>query len=112
MQEAAGFEGVSDRWTLQEFSVSNSEKFWAAAARHRLSWIRTFDAVQDCDLSRGKIKWFEGGKLNVSGKIASMTYQFLKFAVNLSGYKPLTVKPAVLNTPTETFYGIVRKTNY
>lgn len=73
MQEAAGFEGVSDRSTLQEFSVSNSEKFWAAAARHRLNWIRTFDAVQDCDLSRGKIKWFEGGKLNVSGKKASIT---------------------------------------
>lgn len=73
MPEAAGFEGVSDRSTLQDFSVSNSEKFWAAAARHRLSWIRTFDAVRDCDLSRGKIKWFEGGKLNVSGKISSMT---------------------------------------
>uniref|UniRef100_A0A674N2A2 Propionate--CoA ligase n=1 Tax=Takifugu rubripes TaxID=31033 RepID=A0A674N2A2_TAKRU len=66
MPEAAGFDGVSDRSTLQDFSVSNSEKFWAAAARHRLSWIRTFDAVRDCDLSRGKIKWFEGGKLNVS----------------------------------------------
>lgn len=77
MPEAAGFEGVSDRSTLQDFSVSNSEKFWAATARHRLSWIRTFDAVRDCDLSRGKIKWFEGGKLNVSGKISSMTL-FLK----------------------------------
>lgn len=73
MPEAAGFEGVSDRCALQDFSVSNSEKFWAAAARHRLSWIRTFDGVRDCDLSRGKIKWFEGGKLNVSGKISSMT---------------------------------------
>lgn len=73
MPEAAGFDGVSDRSTLQDFSVSNSEKFWAAAARHRLSWIRTFDAVRDCDLSRGKIKWFEGGKLNVSGKISPMT---------------------------------------
>lgn len=70
MPEAAGFEGVSDRSALQEFSVSDSETFWAAAARHRLSWIRTFDAVKDCDLSRGKIKWFEGGKLNVSGKIS------------------------------------------
>ena len=104
MQEAAGFEGVSDRSTLQEFSVSNSEKFWAAAARHRLSWIRTFDAVQDCDLSRGKIKWFEGGKLNVSGKIASSTHQVLKFAVNLSSFKLFTVKPTVLNTRTETLF--------
>lgn len=69
MPEAAGFEGVSDRHALQEFAASNSESFWAAAARQRLTWIRPFDVVRDCDLSRGKIKWFEGGKLNVSGKI-------------------------------------------
>lgn len=76
MPEAAGFEPVSDRTALQNFSVSDSETFWAAAARHRLSWIRTFDAVQDCDLSRGKIKWFEGGKLNVSGEFASVISSF------------------------------------
>lgn len=68
MPEAAGFEGVSDRAALHEFSVSHSEIFWAAAARQRLSWISPFHTVRDCDLSRGKIKWFEGGKLNVSGK--------------------------------------------
>ncbi|XP_027139886.1 acetyl-coenzyme A synthetase 2-like, mitochondrial isoform X2 [Larimichthys crocea] len=66
MPEAAGFEGVSDCSSLQEFSVSNTESFWAALARQRLSWISPFHTVQDCDLSRGKIKWFEGGKLNVS----------------------------------------------
>ncbi|TNN82663.1 Acetyl-coenzyme A synthetase 2-like, mitochondrial [Liparis tanakae] len=66
MPEAAGFDGVSDRSALQDFSVSNSESFWAAAARHRLSWMRPFHTVQDCDLSRGRIKWFEGGQLNVS----------------------------------------------
>ncbi|XP_031726205.1 acetyl-coenzyme A synthetase 2-like, mitochondrial isoform X2 [Anarrhichthys ocellatus] len=66
MPEAAGFEGVSDRSALQEFSVNNSESFWAAAGRERLSWIRPFHTVQDCDLSRGRIKWFEGGQLNVS----------------------------------------------
>ncbi|XP_034383551.1 acetyl-coenzyme A synthetase 2-like, mitochondrial isoform X2 [Cyclopterus lumpus] len=66
MPEAAGFDGVSDRSALQEFSVSNSESFWAAVARQRLSWIRPFHTVQDCDLSRGEIKWFVGGQLNVS----------------------------------------------
>nr|XP_019952640.1 PREDICTED: acetyl-coenzyme A synthetase 2-like, mitochondrial [Paralichthys olivaceus] len=66
MPEAAGFEGVSSRSALQEFSVSGSSSFWAAVARHRLSWISPFTTVQDCDLSRGRIKWFEGGKLNVS----------------------------------------------
>uniref|UniRef100_A0A672GJV8 Acetyl-coenzyme A synthetase n=1 Tax=Salarias fasciatus TaxID=181472 RepID=A0A672GJV8_SALFA len=66
MPEAAGFPGVSGRADLQEFSVSNSESFWAAVARGRLSWISPFHTVRDCDLSRGKIHWFEGGKLNVS----------------------------------------------
>lgn len=69
MPEAAGFEGVSDRAALQDFSVSNSESFWAAVGKQRLSWIKPFSSVQDCDLSQGRIKWFEGGKLNVSGKI-------------------------------------------
>ncbi|KAK5623549.1 hypothetical protein CRENBAI_012580 [Crenichthys baileyi] len=66
MPESAGFEGVSGPDALHDFSVSHSESFWAAVGRQRLSWIRPFDTVQDCDLSQGRIKWFEGGKLNVS----------------------------------------------
>ncbi|KAM9354003.1 acetyl-coenzyme A synthetase 2-like, mitochondrial [Pholidichthys leucotaenia] len=66
MPESAGFGEVRGRRALQEFSVSNPESFWAAVALHRLSWMSPFTTVQDCDLSRGKIRWFEGGKLNVS----------------------------------------------
>ncbi|KAM9797962.1 acetyl-coenzyme A synthetase 2-like, mitochondrial [Neosynchiropus ocellatus] len=66
MPEAAGFQGVRDRAGLHDFSVSNTDTFWAAVARQRLSWIRPFDRVQDCDLNRGKVKWFDGGQLNVS----------------------------------------------
>ncbi|XP_053738074.1 acetyl-coenzyme A synthetase 2-like, mitochondrial isoform X1 [Synchiropus splendidus] len=66
MPEAAGFQGVRDRAALHDFSVSNTDAFWAAVARQRLSWIRPFDKVQDCDLNRGKVKWFDGGQLNVS----------------------------------------------
>lgn len=71
MPEAAGFRGLSGRDALQEFSVSDTDSFWAAVARQRLNWIRPFHRVQDCDLSRGRIKWFEGGQLNVSGEIFS-----------------------------------------
>ncbi|CAG5928075.1 unnamed protein product [Menidia menidia] len=66
MPEAAGFGGVSGRAALQDFSLSDGDSFWAAAARHRLSWSRPFRTVRDCDLSRGRIKWFEDGELNVS----------------------------------------------
>lgn len=76
MPEAAGFQGVSDRASLHEYSVSNSESFWGAVARQRLSWIRPFHSVQNCDLSRGEIKWFEGGKLNVSGETNFIFYVY------------------------------------
>uniref|UniRef100_A0AAY5KT00 Propionate--CoA ligase n=1 Tax=Esox lucius TaxID=8010 RepID=A0AAY5KT00_ESOLU len=42
------------------------ETFWGALASQRLSWISPFNTVQNCNFSQGKIKWFEGGKLNVS----------------------------------------------
>lgn len=69
MPEAVGFQGVGDHSGLHEFSVTESDRFWGALARQRLSWITPFHTVQNCDLSKGKVNWFEGGKLNVSGKI-------------------------------------------
>lgn len=69
MPEAVAFQGVSDHSGLYKFSVNESDRFWGAVARQRLSWISPFHTVQNCDFSQGKIKWFEGGKLNVSGKI-------------------------------------------
>lgn len=35
-------------------------------ARQRLSWMSPFNTVQNCDLAQGKIRWFEGGEINVS----------------------------------------------
>ncbi|XP_061668605.1 acetyl-coenzyme A synthetase 2-like, mitochondrial isoform X2 [Syngnathoides biaculeatus] len=64
--EAAGFQGVRDRAGLQEFSVARKERFWGAVARRRLDWISPFRGVLDYDAERGKVSWFEGGRLNVS----------------------------------------------
>ncbi|CAN9507371.1 unnamed protein product [Ophioblennius macclurei] len=66
MPEAAGFPGVAGLEDLRRFSVTDGDAFWAAAARARLSWMSAFVTARDCELSRGKIRWFEGGKLNVS----------------------------------------------
>lgn len=52
---------------LYEQSVKNSETFWGSIAKERLTWTRPFDQVKDCDLSKGRINWFLGGQLNVSG---------------------------------------------
>ena len=50
---------------IYERSVNDPEGFWAEQAE-RLDWYKKWDKVADNDLARAQIKWFEGGKLNVS----------------------------------------------
>lgn len=52
--------------TLYRQSIADPETFWAEQARHFLDWSREWDSVMDCDFTRGHIRWFEGGQLNVS----------------------------------------------
>ncbi|HEV2110782.1 MAG TPA: acetate--CoA ligase [Gammaproteobacteria bacterium] len=47
-------------------SVQDPEGFWAEQARTFLSWDRPWTRVLDWDYPKGHIRWFEGGKLNVS----------------------------------------------
>ena len=49
-------------------SIRHPESFWGELARKRLRWTRPFVKTVDCDLSEGRIRWFEGGSLNVSGE--------------------------------------------
>lgn len=53
---------------LYRLSVTEPDRFWGAAATDRLRWMEPFHRVQDCELRSGKINWFLGGKLNVSGE--------------------------------------------
>ena len=46
-------------------SIQNPEKFWSNIAK-RISWYKQWDNVSDVDYKKASIKWFEGGKLNVS----------------------------------------------
>ena len=50
---------------LYDKSVKDPEGFWAEQAE-RLDWYKKWDKVADNDLTKAQIKWFEGGKLNVS----------------------------------------------
>ena len=50
---------------IYERSVNDPEEFWAEQAE-RLDWYKKWDKVADNDFTRAQIKWFEGGKLNVS----------------------------------------------
>lgn len=42
--------------------------FWGELARARLRWSREFDRLQDFELTQGRLQWFIGGQLIVSGK--------------------------------------------
>lgn len=53
---------------LYRLSVTEPDRFWGAAATDRLRWMEPFHQVRDCELSSGKISWFLGGKLSVSGE--------------------------------------------
>src|SRR5580698_1978114 len=58
-----------DRSQYQAFykrSVEDPEGFWAEQAEKFLSWDRRWDRVLDWDYHKAHIRWFEGGRLNVS----------------------------------------------
>jgi acetyl-CoA synthetase len=52
--------------TLYQRSLDEPEAFWAEQAEQFLVWSKRWDTVMDYDYPKGYIRWFEGGKLNVS----------------------------------------------
>ncbi|XP_060119356.1 acetyl-coenzyme A synthetase 2-like, mitochondrial isoform X1 [Heteronotia binoei] len=66
MPEAAAFPGPKDHQGLYQLSVEQSDIFWGALGRSRLTWISPFHCVSSCNLQQGHLSWFLGGQLNVS----------------------------------------------
>ncbi len=50
---------------MYDRSVNDEDGFWAEQAE-RLTWFKKWDTVANYDIANADIKWFEGGKLNVS----------------------------------------------
>ena len=73
--EFADVEGVKSHQDLHQFSLDHPDEFWGRLARSRLKWDKDFDTVSDCDLEKGRISWFQGGKLNASGKCCQFINQ-------------------------------------
>jgi acetyl-CoA synthetase len=46
-------------------SIENPEEFWGTYAKTFL-WHEKWDEVNSGSLEDGNIKWFEGGKLNIT----------------------------------------------
>ena len=74
-------------------SVEDPEKFWSRIAE-RLHWYKKWDNVLSYDFVKANIKWFEGGKLNVS-------YNCLDRHVE-NGYGDQTALIWESNDPNET----------
>lgn len=51
---------------MYQRSITEPDVFWAEQAALFLSWQKPWHTVMDCDYSKGHIRWFEGGQLNVS----------------------------------------------
>ncbi|MHC8441774.1 MAG: acetate--CoA ligase [Candidatus Eutrophobiaceae bacterium] len=52
--------------TLYRHSINDPEGFWANMALETLDWFKPWNRVLDWDFHKAHIKWFQGGKLNVS----------------------------------------------
>ena len=67
-RKSSSLASVSDQHGVwYQESLQQPEKFWGDLARERLRWMKDFDTVMNCKMEDAYFKWFEGGKLNVSG---------------------------------------------
>jgi len=51
---------------MYDRSIADPDGFWAEQAEQFLTWFKPWHTVSDWDFTKGHIRWFEGGKLNVS----------------------------------------------
>src|SRR5690606_8473525 len=58
----SSFEEYQEKYKL---SVEDPEGFWAEVAQ-QFQWKKPWKRVLDCNFTEPNIKWFEGGKLNIT----------------------------------------------
>lgn len=51
---------------MYQYSVEQPDEFWAEQAKRFVSWFSPWQTVKTGDFNTGNVRWFEGGKLNVS----------------------------------------------
>ncbi|NJO14935.1 MAG: acetate--CoA ligase [Thioploca sp.] len=68
LADAAAQAHINDKQyqAMYAHSISDPDDFWAQQARNFITWFQEWDKVQDGDYYTGKIRWFEGAKLNIS----------------------------------------------
>jgi len=64
--EQAHIKSLEQYQKMYKESVADPEGFWAKMASEELHWFAKWNKVHSWDKENAIIKWFEGGKLNVS----------------------------------------------
>jgi acetyl-CoA synthetase len=65
-RDQAHVKSMEEYQALYRRSVDDPEGFWAERADQLLTWDRKWDNVLDADMHTPEVKWFSGGRLNVS----------------------------------------------
>ncbi|MBU4262120.1 MAG: acetate--CoA ligase [Proteobacteria bacterium] len=65
-QAAAYVKSMDEYRAIYKRSMDDPEGFWAERAEELITWDKKWDKVLDADLHKPEIKWFDGGKLNIS----------------------------------------------
>ncbi|MBI5893640.1 MAG: acetate--CoA ligase [Deltaproteobacteria bacterium] len=66
MMDKAHIKGMREYEKLYQRSVSEPEDFWSQMAERHITWFKKWDKVLEWDFEKPEVKWFIGGKLNVS----------------------------------------------
>ena len=51
---------------LNKAAKANSDKFWNDFAKENFTWRKPWDQVQNCNMQKADIKWFEGAEMNIT----------------------------------------------
>lgn len=65
MHQAYQISSFAQYQEARQKSVENPELFWSKIASH-FQWKRKWDTVLEWNFQESSVKWFEGGKLNIS----------------------------------------------
>ncbi len=64
--ESAHIKSMEEYEKLYKRSVEDPDGFWGEMAEKNISWFKKWDKVLEWNFEKPEIKWFLGGKLNVS----------------------------------------------
>lgn len=65
-QDKAWIKSMDEYKAAYKRSMDDPDGFWAERAEELVTWDKKWDKVLEWDFNKPEIKWFDGGKLNVS----------------------------------------------